>query len=199
MSLFGRHFRQPERLSPDEARRRRFVSELERQRKVLEAEPRRLSPANLQFLQVLRTNELRLRELEENHRAHVEATVRSRGSSSRSTKRAISDLLQVRRERMRAKAKSDLASDALKFAAASAAERRAGMSTGYRNPRSIYGTEALSSILRFQSVFHKGFTHALTALPCIQRAQRREVLFARNQAKGHRGPHRRGRYSDIWC
>lgn len=66
-------------------------------------------------------------------------------------------------------------------------------------PRSVFGTEAIVNRVVHSMHLNGGFLTRAIVVPCIQRAQRREVMFAKNQNRGHRGRRRRSRFGDIWC
>jgi hypothetical protein len=186
----------PERLSPEEARQRRFKALLEKERKALEVEPARLSSANKFHLQ-------KLKEFESKFSAEIEARrVRLQKSSvlkSNPEHPANSRLFQLLQWRSTLQQRA-------------AAERRARVfqtSVGDRRfynpnkndfiPKTRFGTNAWLKAT-VDEVARRMFHNPTAALPCIQRTVRREVMFARGHGgRGHKVPHRRNPLSDIWC
>lgn len=193
-------YQEPERLSPSEARLRRVQSELDRVESLERARPR-LSPVNKFHFQRLKEFESkfsdeidarreRVRKLSE--RDSNEQSLRSR-SLLKSAILAASNL-QQRRTTLRQRADAERRANILREA--SAPNRRYDL-PGFLNPRSIFGTEALTGMSPFHQKF---FKNPLLSIPCIQRAVRREVMFAKGHGhKAHRGRRRRGPLSAIGC
>lgn len=205
MGLFSHYrylYKEPERLTPDEARERRVTAVLERERERLKVERVPLSLANKSYVNQLKEFEVKFGAELEARRARMDAINRTNVSSypkSGALKAARSRLLQLEQRR-----------NALLQAAA--AERRQNSfkpSGGDRrlwtpyllNPRSVFGTEAfVKHGTRVRGVERKLFKSPGLALPCVERMVRREVMFARGHGgKGHRVRHRFNPLSLIGC
>lgn len=202
--LTGLTYLEPERLDPSEARARALQSSLDKiaaQRRRLEFERVALSPANKFHLQNLKNFEAKFSDEIEARRKRV-VQLKKAGADPALTMRAISrlsNLLSTRgRLQQRADAERRRNARSAVIAGASAGDRRFYFpgSQFFRNPRSVFGTEAVIRVL--PSARHM-YRHALLSIPCIQRVVRREVLFARGQARGHRSRKRRGPLSHIGC
>lgn len=183
----------PERLSPEEARQRRTVAALEKARKELEDRPARLSPANVAHLERVKDFQRKIQVELDARRAELKKEYRNPARK----KAAISGLFQLQ-----AKANENLqrlrrTQSAIRREA-SAADRRYFNPAGILyNPRNIFGSEARTFV---GSNGRRKFVHKTSAIPCIDRAMRREVMFALGHAgKGHRVPHRFNPMSLIGC
>lgn len=201
MGIFGGRYRYtiPERLSVEEARQRRLVAVLERSRKELEVQPARLSPVNVAHLERLKDFQRKIQGELDARRARLREIDKEQNSiSARArTKAAISGLFQLQ-----AKAKNNLQrlrrSQSAMRQQASAADRRFYNPAGILyNPRNIFGSEARTFV---GARGRRKFVNKSSAVPCIDRAIRKEVMFAFGHAgKGHRVPHRFNPMSLIGC
>lgn len=190
----------PERLTADEARRRRVASTLTKYRKALEARPRSLSPANKFHLLKLKEFEQKFSSEIEARKRHVDRLLKSDPSvKSAATKAAMFGYFQLatNRSRLVQKATQERRRNAL-FGQAIAANRSYFHPAGReRNPRTVYGTEARTKLSRTS---RRSFRFPYIAFPCIQRSVRREVMFARGKGgRGYRVPHAFNFLSAIGC
>lgn len=192
-------FRLPERLTPDEIRRRRLAAVLERHQKELEARTDRLSPANNFHLQKLKEfqrkfqPELEARKREINRLYKSDPSVRTRA-----LKVAMFGYfqLQTRQSELLKRAASEKRRNAL-FGQAIGANRNYFHPSSWRNPRAIYGTEAKVTV---NASSRKMFRRPEMAFPCVQRLIRKQVMFAFGYAgKGYRTRKRFGPFSEIGC
>lgn len=194
-------YKEPERFTSSEARQRRLFAELSRQRKELEAQPTRLSPANKFHLNRLKEFEAKFSARIEFERKRVEHAVRRDPSIVRSLsyKAAMSRLLQLQQRR------SALLQRASEERRKRLQER--SVDSRYWNPwsevryypRTVFGTDAWTR-LGPGDAFRRVVKSALLSLPCLDRSVRRQVMFAKKKAgKGYRVKHRRGPLSAIGC
>lgn len=201
MGIFGGKYRYPipERLSKEEARQRRLVAALEKTRKELEVRPSRLSPVNVAHLERVKDFQRKILGEIDARRAHIKEIEKEQSSIGKSARRkaAISGLFQLQ-----AKAQSNLQrlrrARSLQRSEASAADRRYFNPAGlFYNPRSVFGTEARTFV---GASGKRKFVHKASAVPCIDRAVRKEVMFAFGHAgRGYRVPHRFDPMSLIGC
>lgn len=196
--LTGRSYKTPERFTAAEARERRLAASLDRVRKELEERSAPLSLANKVHLD-------RLKEFQRNFQATLEARRKeverlrklppSTDSSLRLTA-AMSGLFQLK-ARQAALLQAVSRQKRLNVLQASAADRRYFQFGDSFNPRTIFNTIARSST---DAVSRRSFTSPLLTVPCIQRAVRREVMFAKGHGgKGHKGSRRYNPLSAIGC
>lgn len=194
----GINYRLPERFSPEEARTRRLTHLLERERKALEVEPLRLSPANKFHYQQLRNFELKFKsELEARARVIKRTRLNDPNLKSRANKAAMLRLFQLQQERavLLQRAASEKRRNYL-FSSAIAANRSFFHPFG-ANPRTVYGTEAKTVV---SPTARRMFQNPLKAFPCIQRIVRKEVMFAKGHGgRAHRGRRRFNPLSAIGC
>lgn len=192
-------YKEPERLTADEARERRLHAALLRSRMELEARVEPLSRVNKEHLQRLKDFESKFSQRLE---AARRATLTSRGPRDRKLAiLGLSSLLQKRaslvaaadaerRRNLRIKERNS------QRVAAVAASRKY-YSPYLLNPRSTSGTEAATYV---SALSRRVFKNPLTSVPCIQRMVRREVMFARRHAGvGHPGRRRHNPFSAIGC
>lgn len=181
----------PERFTADEARQRRLRSALERSRKELEGRAERLSPANQFHLQRLKEFEARFPRVLE-----VRTLELKRARTLEQKRVAMLGLFQLHQQRAAAVQRADAERRRRYFGQAIAANRNY-WSPYLLNPRSTSGTEARTYV---SATARRVFKNPLSAFPCIQRAVRREVIFARGHGgKGHRGKRRFNPLSAIGC
>lgn len=195
-------YKEPERLTADEARQRRFFAELSKQRKALEAEPARLSPANKFHLNRLKEFEVKFGAELDARRKRMDEVNRTNVSSypkSLALKTARSRLFQLEQRR-----------SALLQAAA--AERRANVfkksffdrrmwSPYLMSPKTVFGTDAwIKHGNKSGQSSRRLFRNPLLSLPCVDRLTRREVMFAhRHAGRAYRKPHKFNPLSLIGC
>lgn len=197
-------YKDPERLDPTEARQRRLFAELARQRRALEVQPARLSPGNKFHLNQLKEFQSKFgAELEARRRRVEHLQKQSRRNPSfggRLLKAAISEFLQLHQKQsillQRAKDERRNAS----YQPVGADRRMFNFDPANAFPRTPFGTHAWTRLEGADAVTARVFRNPALALPCIQRAVRKEVMFAKRQAgKGHKGRRRRSVFSTIWC
>lgn len=196
-------FKEPERLTPDEARRRLVLDTLTRQRKALEDRRAPLSQANKNHLFNLKEFEDKFSSELEARTRKVEAASRLDQNSKRNTefkKRAISELLQLH-QRHSALVQRAAAERRAKSFQEQSADRRfynpVARVAGQLNPRNIYGGEAKTYVSHTSK---RIFKNPLLSIPCVQRMVRAEVMHALGHAKGHKGKRRkRNPWSLIGC
>lgn len=202
----GIRYKELERFTPDEARARRFENTIARARKELEEREAisALSQANKTHLQ-------RLKEFESEFSARIDERRREvrrfsnlsgplkarealRLHEARSEYLKLSDQLSGLRSRARKEQRARTVYQA------SAADRRNWYpgSRFFQNPRNIFGGEARRI---YTSVSNKQrFINAVYAVPCVRRAVRREVMFAKGRGGvGYRVKHRINQLSNMWC
>lgn len=194
LSKFGYHvtYKEPERLTADEARQRRFFSELTRQRKALEGRAERLSQANQFHLK-------KLKEFESKFQSVLEARAREVrfAKTERAKKFAMLGLFQLKQQRAALLQRADAERRRNYSRSQAAAANRNYYSPYLLNPRSVSGTEARTYV---SATARRLFKNPLSAFPCIQRVVRREVIFAKGHGhKGHRGRRRFNPLSNIGC
>lgn len=197
------NYLEPERLTVDQARQRRVLSELSKQRKALEADSLRLSPANKFHLNRLKDFESKFSGELEARARHVDrlrkrlADDPDNRSVVRAHRVAMFGLFQLRQRRsaLLQRAASEKRRNALRGASMSA--NRNFFSPYLLNPRTVHGTEArVVTSATSRRMFH----NPLLAFPCVQRLVRKEVLFARGHGgRGHRGKRRFNPLSHIGC
>lgn len=211
MSIFSKYrpyYVEPQRLATDQASRlqRKVESELKRN---LELQERwgRLSAdsliANSKHIDNLRAANERLRRVLDAPDYVVNKTrvLKTELYSSRALRGlslpTLAGLLQ--REKLN-KAKAQPIAPRVRSQANAGAAASRNFSFGpqdYRNPRTVFGTEAFH---REFTLGRRKFLAGAITIPCVQRGVRREVMFAKGYAPGgHRGRHRRTPYSSIWC
>lgn len=195
MPLFSGRYRynQPERFSPEEARERRLQSALERSRKELEGRTEPLSLANRIHLDRLKEFEVKFgKELEARRRQFKKSP-----QEVRRDKAAISRLFQLQAKQQELLQRV-AGTQRAKVYQAVAGDRRFFNPFGDAfNPRTIYGTEAHVGTSAFS---RRVFRNPVLAVPCIQRAIRREVMFAFGHGGvGHKAKKRRNEMSLIGC
>lgn len=191
----------PERLTPSEIRQRRLFSDFQRMRKELEDQPSRLSPANKTHVTRLKEFEAKFGAEIESRRARVEQAAKRDPSivRSRTYQAALSKLLQLqqRRSALLQRAAAERRTQARNKA--TAVDRRLYNPTKSQSPRTIYGTEAWVK-QSADAVTRRLFVNPFLAIPCVQRAVRREVIFAKGHGgKGHKGKRRFSVLSHIGC
>lgn len=195
----GFKYLEPERLDPTEARRRRVQSELDRTRKVMESwDARRLSPANQFHLNQLKEFEVKLSDELEARRRRVVDLERKGDYRRLKSARSVLFHLTQRHALLRKRAASEQRANELRsLYQASAADRRFYNPSVIRNPRNVYGTEALVHAYAHTKYRYR---HAHLSIPCIRRAVRKEVMFATRKAgRAYRKPHRFNALSLIGC
>lgn len=205
MSLFNNKYKykEPERLTPSETRERRLFSELERQRRLLEAKPAPLSQVNKSYLSQLKEFQLKFgAELEARRKRVSELAIQQKRnpSSMRSLalKAAISRYFQLHQRQlllMQRAAQRKRASELQK----SFVDRRLFSFDVPGDPRTIFNTKAWMHRIGTKSS-RRMFKNPTIAIPCIQRAVRREVMFANRKAGvGYRKKHKFNPLSMIGC
>lgn len=202
-------YKEPERLSPDEIRQRRFLAELTKQRKALEAEPERLSPAN-------KFHYFKLKEFERKFGDEIEAR-RRHAERSAADERSKSRLFQLLTQH------SELKQRASKSFGTQGSQKQFG-DRPFRKQSFINdfghgvvppGPKATASMMTnfagkqfSKSVFYASpkavskwtLKNIRKIVPCADRAIRREVLFAKGHGgKGHRSPKHKSPWSHIGC
>lgn len=194
--------KEPERLTPDEARQRRLFSELDRQRKVLEDQPERLSQAyNSRYLN-------QLKEFQTKFSAELEAR-RKRDQYFQPESRAYqanrSRLLQLVSMQSMLQTKASLEAKRRYQFQKSFVDRSRSQFDPTRAD-TIWQTIAWITEANFHRYpsfalrFRQKFMNRGVVVPCIQRVARREVMFAKRKAgRGYRVPHKRGPLSNIGC
>lgn len=206
MSLFKHryHYPIPERITPADARQRRLASLLERERRFEEV------PNFKQTVEALRSrvNQERLTSLSK----AIVNDPQTRGHKAAS----IAAALKLFQERDFADPQKRKAYRALRAmqAAASVGGRQKVQPSGSDNrrfnpagafPSTIYGTAAqisgrLASNVSALSGWSQVFKNPWQVIPCIQRTQRREVMFALKHAgRGYHTRKRRTFYSGVPC
>jgi hypothetical protein len=207
MSYFSKYrhlYSQPERIDKYDpsAVRRRVERELERVR-AIEGRRAALSPANQLHIQLLQDFVTQKSKAElDVQRAKERLKVTPSQSNLRDHKAAVSRLFNLaqRVERLR---KVQSQRSAAQTAKPSGGDRRYfnfPSSPTALNPRTVYGTEAITRFISSESGLRPFFKLASLSLPCIQREVRREVMFAHRKAgKGHRTRHRLSPSSLVGC
>lgn len=204
----GREFLVPERDTDDVARR--TFRRIEAERKRIEDEKVRLSQANINHLNDLQAFLARKAEAElEVQRAARRFKVAPSKVAERDHKAAISRLFNLSQRVARLQAGIGFSSRLI----GTAQKGQRGSNQGRAKPsggdrryfdfgavgRTVFGTEAFTRVEKLDSARRVFLTPHLT-IPCIQRAVRKEVLFARGHGgKGHRVKHRRSVFSNIGC
>lgn len=202
MKLYRRYqyqYHMPERLDFEAKSRLARTVEKELERNLaLQLQYGRLSPAsNIQHLNLLKETHVRLsRELDALDPVRKKAAkVATSFTPTRFLQAALSVSLQRSSERAR-KANAARSSPAAKASAADSRNYVPGPQD-VRNARTVFGTDAHFSV---NSLGRHYFKHPYLVVPCVQRAVRKEVLFAIGQGgKAHRSPHQKRPYSHIWC
>lgn len=206
MGYFSRYrplYRIPERLTPDEARERRFAAMLERDRRYAEV-------PNFTFkLNQLQDKAARSRVAQNIVNSDAARHVKG-GLAGRSKAASIAAALASFKEtdfadpRKRALYRELRRSQGgQRKVAAAAGDKRHFNPTGKEFASTIYGTVApVTSVVDAlnPSSWVQSFVAPLKTLPCVQRVVRREVMFARGSAgRGYHTPKRRTWASGIPC
>lgn len=205
MGIFGNKYtyKITERLTPSEARERRLVSLLQKERQALEVRVAPLSPANKFHLNKLKEFENKFgAELEARRKRALElqSLERSEYEAARN-KRAISRLfqLQQRRAALLQNAAAERRANSVKK---SFVDRRFYDPTrDDRSPRpkTVFGTTSWLKV-SLGPVARRQHRNPTISLPCIDRLVRREVMFAhRHAGHGHRGKRKFNPLSLIGC
>lgn len=189
-------YKEPERLSAEQARERRLNAALERSRKELEDRTAPLSPANKVHLQRLQEFQRKFGERLEARRREVERLrkLEPSMSNSRLLRAAIAGHFQLKAMQAELLQRAGMAQRAKRLEASAAASRFSFHDFGF-HPSTIFGTSAFLGKRggRF-------FRNPTIVIPCIQRAVRKEVMFAKGHGgKAHRGTHRFNPASLIGC
>lgn len=194
----GRLYKEPERFTPAEARERRLTAALEKHQKALEARTAPLSPANKVHLQRLKEFQSKFASEFEARRREVERLKKAEPSmeNSRRLSAAISGYFQLKKKQTQLLERVSQTRRATSFQAI-AADRRFFQFDDSFNPRNIFGNIAKTSL---DAVSRRQFSSPLLTVPCIQRAIRKEVMFAKGHGgKGHKGTRRYNPMSAIGC
>lgn len=194
----GRLYKEPQRFTAAEARERRLAAAIEKSRKELEGRTAPLSAANKVHLQRLKEfqskfdAELKARRREVERLSKLEPSM----ENSRLHKAAISGLFQLKFRQLELLKRVSQTRRANVYQAV-AADRRYFQFGDVFNPRTIFNNIAKSSV---DAVSRRSFFSPLLTVPCIQRAVRREVMFAKGHGgKGHKGTRRYNPLSSIGC
>jgi len=201
MGLFNNiTYKTPERFSPEEARRNRVLGELSRQRKALEVKPGSLSQANKFHLN-------KLIEFETKFGAEIEARRRRAKLSwqeasvlkSPPKNSPMSRLFKLLQQRSALQQRAASERRVRLAGKATAGDRRLYNPDKFQYPKTVFGTQA-HTIPSLRQVTRRMFRHPTLAIPCVQRAIRREVMFAKGHGgKGHKSRHRFNALSLIGC
>lgn len=194
-------YKEPERLTADEARLNRLQSTLSRERERLKAEDVRLSQANKFHINRLKEFESKFGDELETHRRRVEKLNLRDPSIVRSpTNRAtISRFFQLQQRRSALLQRANQERRANSFKKSFVDRRQFSFNQFNTTPKSRFGTTAWVNT-RLSAALRRQFVSPLLSLPCLDRVVRREVMFAGKHAgRGHRVRHKRGPFSHIGC
>lgn len=208
MGLFSQYrylYKEPERLSPEEARQRRLTSVLERERERLRVENVRLSPANVSHINRLKEFQVKFGAELEARRARMLEVKRSNVNSypKSSALRAARSRLSQLEQRQSALLQAAAAERRRKSMFASAFDRRLFQFDPFAkfSGRTVFGTDAwMKHRVDRKGVARRVFRSPAISLPCIDRMIRREVMFANKHAgRAYRKPHKFNPLSLIGC